>query len=157
MKAIRPLAAALLAALPAATLAETALTVYSSAQPGTLNAQVFRNGGEGMAIPGYALVREDREFTLKGGRNVLRVSDVPALIDPTTVAFASLTDPKGTRVVEQNFEFDLTSANKLLSRYLDREITVKRERVSSARAGARCRRNPWQRVGGGLVGAQMGA
>jgi hypothetical protein len=128
MKPIRPLAAALIAALPAATLAETALTVYSSAQPGTLNAQVFRNGGEGMAIPGYALVREDREFALKGGRNVLRVSDVPALIDPTTVAFASLTDPKGTRVVEQNFEFDLTSANKLLSRYLDREITVEQAR-----------------------------
>jgi hypothetical protein len=128
MKSIRPLAAALLAALPAATLAETALTVYSSAQPGTLSAQVFRNGGEGMTIPGYALVREDREFALKGGRNVLRVSDVPALIDPTTVAFASITDPKGTRVVEQNFEFDLTSANKLLSRYLDREITVEQAR-----------------------------
>src|SRR5436190_8916742 len=128
MKAIRPLTAALLAALPAVCAAETALTVYSSAQPGTLNAQLFRNGGEGMAIPGYALVREDREFALKAGHNVLRVSDVPALIDPTTVAFASLTDPKGTRVVEQNFEFDLTSANKLLSRYLDREITVEQAR-----------------------------
>jgi hypothetical protein len=31
-------------------------------------------------------------------------------------------------VVEQNFEFDLTSANKLLSRYLDREITVEQVR-----------------------------
>jgi hypothetical protein len=56
------------------------------------------------------------------------VSDVPGLIDPTTVAFASLTDPSGTRVVEQSFEFDLTSTSKLLSRYLDREITVEQAR-----------------------------
>ncbi len=45
---------------------------------------------------------------------------MPALIDPTTVSFASLTDPTGTRVVEQSFEFDLTSTAKLLSRYRDR-------------------------------------
>jgi len=128
MTALRPLLIAVSAALPALAGAETALTIYSSAQPGMLNAQAFRNGGEGMTVPGYALVREEREFTLKGGRNTLRVADVPALIDPTTVAFASLTDPKGTRVVEQNFEFDLTSASKLLSRYLDREITVEQTR-----------------------------
>src|SRR5262249_43225921 len=76
----------------------------------------------------YALVREERDFALKAGRNLLRVSDVPALIDPTTVSFASLTDPRGTRVVEQNFEFDLTSSAKLLSRYLDREISVEQVR-----------------------------
>ena len=112
MQTLRPLLAALALAFPAAGFAETALTVYSSAQPGTLNPQTFRNGGEGMVIPGYALVREERSFDLKAGRNVLRVADVPALIDPTTVAFASLTDPRGTRVVEQSFEFDLTSTSK---------------------------------------------
>ena len=81
-----------------------------------------------MAIPGYALVREERRFDLKAGRNLLRVPDVPALIDPTTVSFASLTDPSGTRVIEQSFEFDLTSTQKLLSRYLEREITVEQPR-----------------------------
>ena len=102
----RPLAAALLAAFALPAAAGTAVTVYSSAQPGTLSPQTFRSGGEGLAIPGYALVREDRRFDLKAGRNLLRVPDVPALIDPTTVSFASLTDPKGTRVVEQSFEFE---------------------------------------------------
>jgi hypothetical protein len=58
----------------------------------------------------------------------LRVTDIPALIDPTTLAFASVTDPTGTRVLAQSFEFDLTSAAKLLSRYLDREITVEQPR-----------------------------
>lgn len=120
--------AALGAASPAA-FAETALTVYSSARPGTLDPRVFASGGEGVRVPGYALVREQRAFALKPGRNVLRVSDVPAMIDPTTVAFTSLTDPAGTRVVEQSFEFDLTSAAKLLSRYLDRDITVEQSRA----------------------------
>jgi hypothetical protein len=113
-----------LAAFPLAASAQTALTIYSSAQAGSINAQTFKSGGEGVVVPGYALVREERLFTLKAGRNLLRVNDVPAMIDPTTVAFSSLTDPKGTRVVEQNFEFDLTSTTKLLSRYLEREVTV---------------------------------
>jgi len=127
----KTLLAASLAALGAASTAAfggTAVTVYSSARPGTLDPRVFASGGEGVQVPGYALVREERAFALKPGRNVLRVSDVPAMIDPTTVAFTSLTDPGGTRVVEQSFEFDLTSAAKLLSRYLDREITVEQAR-----------------------------
>ena len=124
---LRPTCAAVLLALSAGASAHTAITIYSSAQPGTIQPHVFRSGGEGGTVPGYALVREQRSFDLKGGRNVLRVNDVPALIDPTTVSFASLTDPR-TRVVEQSFEFDLTSSAKLLSRYLEREITVEQVR-----------------------------
>src|SRR5207244_4842840 len=62
MKPIRPLVAAIIVALPAASQAETALTVYSSARPGTLSPQNFRSGGEGQSVPGYALVRDDRTF-----------------------------------------------------------------------------------------------
>jgi hypothetical protein len=145
MKALRPLAAALLAALPAAALAGSAVTIYSSAAPGAIDPQAFKNGGDGSLVPGYALVREEREFALKPGHNSLRVDDVPAFIDPTTVSFASLTDPRGTRVVEQNFEFDLTSSAKLLSRYLDREISV-----DVARG------NTMETVTGTLVGTQGG-
>ena len=145
MKKLRPLVLALASALPAAALAATSITIYSSAQPGAIDPRTFRNGGEGQAVPGYALVREEREFALKAGRNALRVSDVPALIDPTTVAFASLADPRGTRVVEQNFEFDLTSTAKLLSRYLEREITVEQPRGTAVES-----------ITGILVGTQGG-
>jgi hypothetical protein len=141
----RPLVTALALALPLAAGAETAITVYSSARPGTLDPRVFREGGEGAAIPGYALVREEREFDLATGRNLLRVTDIPALVDPTTVSFASLTDPKGTRVVEQSFEFDLTSTAKLLSRFLEKEITVDQVRGSGVES-----------VSGTLVGTQGG-
>ena len=140
-----PLAAALAAALALPAGAESAITIYSSARPGTLDPQVFKSGGEGVAVPGYALVREEREFALKGGRTVIRVTDVPALIDPTTVSFASLTDPKGTSVVEQSFEFDLTSTQKLLSRFIDREITVEQARGNSV-----------ETITGTLIGTQGG-
>jgi len=141
----RPLIAAVALALPLAAAAQTAITVYSGARPGSLDPRAFREGGEGQAVPGYALVREEREFELAPGRTALRVADIPALVDPTTVAFASLTDPKGTRVVEQSFEFDLTSTSKLLSRFLEKDITVDQVRGSGVEA-----------VSGMLVGTQGG-
>ncbi len=108
---------------PASDSANT-LTVYSTARPGAIAPETYRNGGRGQAVPGYAVVRQERAFALERGRNTIRYTDVAALIDPTTVAFESLTDPLGTRVVEQNFQFDLVDTNRLLHKYLDRNITV---------------------------------
>lgn len=109
--------------------AQTSLTVYSSAQPGAIPADWYRPlPGSGTPpasqLPGFAVVRVDRDVELPRGRSQLRFTDVAALIDPTTVAFASLTDPAGTRVLEQNFQFDLVSTEKLLSRFVDRPVTV---------------------------------
>jgi hypothetical protein len=133
MLPLRPLAAALAAVLPALAQAGEALTIYSGAAPGTLDARTLAAAG-GPVVPGYAVVREDRSFPLAAGRNMLRVDDVPALIDPTTVAFTSLTDPAGTRVVEQGFEFDLAGSAQLLSRYLGREIVVEQARGTGVEA-----------------------
>jgi hypothetical protein len=128
---IAPFIAALAAVLPVAVPAETALTVYSSAVPGAIDPRAFRGAADAAAVPGYAFVREQRDFALARGRSQLRVNDVPALIDPTTLSFTSLTDPQGTRVLAQSFEFDLTNPQKLLSRYLDRQITVEQPRGTS--------------------------
>jgi hypothetical protein len=102
----------------------TALTVYSTSRPGAIPPETYRNGGGGQNVPGYAVVRHERPFALERGRNAVRFTDVAALIDPTTVAFESLTDPAGTHVVEQNFQFDLVNSAKLLQKYVDRTITV---------------------------------
>jgi hypothetical protein len=107
------------------------LTIYSSAQPGAIPPELYRPSPDAGiyppgAIPGYAIVRHDRALDLEQGRQELRFRDVAALIDPTTVRFSSLTDADGTRVLEQNFQFDLVSAEKLMNRYLDREITLER-------------------------------
>jgi hypothetical protein len=131
---IRPglsaLALALATSFPAAAAdpLANALTIYSSTQAGGVPPQVYRNGGQGQSIPGYAVVRHERRIPLKTGRNEVRFTDVAALIDPTTVSFKSLSDPDGTRVVEQNFQFDLVSTQKLLEKYIDRDITIEQAR-----------------------------
>ncbi len=121
--------AALTAAFPALATAQNemsgqALTIYSTARPGALPPELYRGGASGPAVPGYAVVRHQRDIALTRGRNNVRFTDVAALIDPTTVHFESLTDDSGTRVIEQNFQFDLVSTQKLLEKYIDRRITV---------------------------------
>ncbi|MBC8028141.1 MAG: DUF4139 domain-containing protein [Steroidobacteraceae bacterium] len=109
----------------------TAITIYSASQPGAIPPELYRPvPGMGvpnaMAVPGYALVRDDREIKIKQGRSQLSFTDVAALIDPTTVTFTSLSDP-GTRVLEQNFQFDLVSTQKLLLKFIDKQITVDKQ------------------------------
>ncbi len=70
-----------------------------------------------------ALVKEYRTMDLSKGNNIIKYVDVASQIDPTSVMFR---DPKSqnTVVVEQNYEYDLVSSEKLLDKYLDKEITV---------------------------------
>ena len=70
---------------------------------------VFGFGAAPGAIPGFAIVRQDRPISLGANIAEVRFTDVAALIDPTTVSFVSLTDTSGTRVTEQNFQFDLVN------------------------------------------------
>jgi len=120
---------------PAATAAEgdsSALTIYSTASPGGVPPEIYQPGMQSQytpaqyrqVIPGYAIVKQERQIDLPAGRSTIRFTDVASQIDPTTVSFVSLTDPADTRVLEQNYEFDLVSTAKLMERYLDREITV---------------------------------
>jgi hypothetical protein len=109
---------------------DDSITIYSRMQPGAVSPDLYRpvagrqNGGR---IPGYAIVRHDRDYDVRRGTHRLRVSDVAALIDPTTVTFTSL-DEAATRVVEQSFQFDLVSQAKLLQRYIGHRITVEQPR-----------------------------
>ena len=130
---LTPIAAAVCAAFTANACAQAqtpvpanALTIYSTARPGGVPPELYRPGtaARGAGVPGYAVVRHERSFNLERGRNTVRFTDVAALIDPTTVSFESLTDPRGTTVTEQNFQFDLVNTTKLLDKYVDRSITV---------------------------------
>ena len=106
----------------AASSPDFSLTVYSSAAPGAITSEHLANYG--LQLPGYALVRDRRELELPNGSGEVRFSDVATRIDPTTVSFASVTDPDGTRVIEQNYQFDLVDGQKLLSRYIGETISV---------------------------------
>ena len=84
--------------------------------------------GEGVELAVYnqnlALVKDRRTLDLSAGLNEVRFVDVAAQIDATSVHFRSLTDPEGTTVLEQNYEYDIVGSTKLLSKYVDQEIAV---------------------------------
>ncbi|MBL9121834.1 MAG: DUF4139 domain-containing protein [Phycisphaerae bacterium] len=141
---------ALVTAEPPPPPAGVSITVYSSADPRGFDPQQFvaqqREGRDptfAWQVPGFGVVRETRTVKLKKGTNALSFDDVAAFIDPTTVGFADLTDPK-TSVLGQNFEFDLVSPSKLYERYLGREVRL----VSHER--------PDQTVSGILLSANQG-
>ena len=70
-----------------------------------------------------SLVKEKRRLELKSGVNRVEYTNVAALIDPTSVIFED-TKNKDTAVLEQNYEYDLVSSQKLLEKFLDKEITA---------------------------------
>jgi len=116
-----------LLALVAFGLACTSIGVgrQTPSSPRTSTAEAAE-GGLALTVynQGTALVRDRRQFDLNQGFNELRFGDVAASIDPTSVLFTSLSDPAGTSVIEQNYEFDLVGAPALLEKYLDQEINV---------------------------------
>lgn len=71
-----------------------------------------------------ALVRDVRQIHISSGVFPLRFEDVAASINPTTVHFRSLTDPAKLNVIEQDYEYDLLDAQKLLQKYVGREVTL---------------------------------
>jgi hypothetical protein len=70
-----------------------------------------------------ALVRDVRQIRLQPGVFPLRFEDVAASIMPATVHFRSLTDPSKLNVIEQNYEYDLLDPQKLLNKYVGKEVS----------------------------------
>ena len=71
----------------------------------------------------FGVVREKRKVDVPDKIGMIRFGDVAAQIDGTSVQFKSLTDPNAT-VLEQNYEYDLVSADKLLEKYIDKPLAV---------------------------------
>lgn len=123
----------------ASDVKETALTVYSSADPTGFDPQQIlaqvRSGHvePQLSLPGFGVVKQEREVQLVKGRNVVRFGDVAARIDPTSVSFTDLTDEKGTQVLAQRFEFDLASPQRILERYVGEQVSLREEEGDSAR------------------------
>ncbi len=77
-----------------------------------------------------SLVRDVRQLTLPAGETKLRFMDIAASINPATVHFRSLTEPAKLSVVEQNYEYDLLDPNKLLQKFVGREVTLVRPKLA---------------------------
>jgi hypothetical protein len=70
------------------------------------------------------LVRDVRETRLPAGLSSVQFMDVAALVDPTSVHLVSLTDRPGLAILEQNYEYDLLSSEKLLEKYVGRTVRL---------------------------------
>lgn len=66
-----------------------------------------------------ALVKDVRKISVKSGISELCFADVASKIDPTSVHFKSITAPDKISILEQNYEYDLVSTDKILSKYVD--------------------------------------
>jgi hypothetical protein len=75
-----------------------------------------------------ALVRDVRQIRVPDGVFDLRFMDIAASINPATVHFRSLSEPGRLNVLEQNYEYDLLEPQKLLQKYVGREVTLVRMR-----------------------------
>ncbi|WP_311269949.1 DUF4139 domain-containing protein [Sphingobium sp. WCS2017Hpa-17] len=106
----------LLTALPASALAQG----QNAADPTGATAQgdvavTIYNGGQ-------SLVQDDRQLAMTAGRNRIEFPDVSARIRPETV---NLSGP-GLAIVEQNFDYDLLSPDKLMDKAVGQEVTLVR-------------------------------
>jgi hypothetical protein len=70
------------------------------------------------------LVKDIRLIDFKPGIYELKFMDVAAKIDPTTVHIQSLTNGSSLNVLEQNYEYDLLSPQKLLEKFVGEKVQL---------------------------------
>jgi hypothetical protein len=70
------------------------------------------------------LVKDVREVRVPVGLHEAQFMDVAAQIDPTSVHLKSLSDPTGLKILEQNYEYDLLSSDKLLEKYVGKTVRL---------------------------------
>jgi len=97
------------------------LTVFGAAQPvAAAPASVTRDDQREVMVTIYngnlGLVKDLRETRLPAGVSEVQFMDVAAMIDPTTVHLKSLTDAAGLKILEQNYEYDLLTSQKLMEK-----------------------------------------
>ncbi len=82
---------------------------------------------EAVAITVYnddlALVKERRRVEMPSGLTRLSLRDVAARMRPETALLRAVSGPP-LALVEQNFDFDLLTPQKLLEKYIGRDVTV---------------------------------
>lgn len=129
-------------ALPLVALALTAILFlrpessnlgYGATSAQSSNVATSLNEQEAVSITVYnsnlGLVKDVRRLTLPSGVTELKFGEVAAKIMPHTVHIKSLTDPARLQVLEQNYEYDLLTPQKLLEKFVGKEITILKDGV----------------------------
>jgi hypothetical protein len=77
-----------------------------------------------------ALIKETRRLDLDRGVNDIALRDVSARMRPETAALHALSGPP-LRLIEQNFDFDLLTPQKLLDKYVGQNVGVIRTNAAT--------------------------
>src|SRR5262247_1881602 len=112
----RLLALALLVSFTAAEMVSAATLAVTGETQKNVMVTIY-NGNLG-------LVKDVREVRLPVGTHEAQFTDVAAHIDPTSVHLKSLSDPTGLKILEQNYEYDLLSSDKLLEKYVGKTVRL---------------------------------
>jgi hypothetical protein len=71
-----------------------------------------------------ALVKDTRKVSIKSGLNALALRDVSAQIRPETALLRSINAPGSLNLLEQNFDFDLLTPQKMLEKYVGKTVSI---------------------------------
>ncbi len=110
---IRATAIAAVSAVALTTAALAQADPEATAQ-GDVSVTIYNNG--------QSLVQDVRRLDIPAGRSTIAFPDVSAMIRPETLSFAA----EGTAIVEQNFDFDLLTPQKLMEKAVGQEVTLLR-------------------------------
>ncbi len=107
------------------------LATVVSAKEGNKKAESLSTGLEdqtGLALTIYnvnlGLVKDQRELRIPKGTGELKFMDVASQIIPTSVHIKSLVNPESLQVLEQNYEYDLLNPQKLMDKYVGKEVRL---------------------------------
>ncbi len=101
------------------------LSALSFASPLISNAQEFNQ--KKIAVTVYnnnlGVIKDVREIKLNSGSTKISITDVAKLIDPTSVHIKL-----NGEVIEQNYQYDLVNLQKILQKYIDKNIQLVNEK-----------------------------
>lgn len=104
------------------------IPMSSLAMDSLLETRSTLNDQESVAVTIYngdlALVKDVRKVQLKKGLNAIAMRDVSAQIRPETALLRSINAPGSLSLLEQNFDYDLLSPEKILEKYVGKTVTV---------------------------------
>lgn len=109
----------------AGLIAGVALATGAQAQDAT---ETTLNDQTEVAVTAYnnnvALVRDVRKLKLPKGETLLRFSGVAEQVRPETVSLRSLSGPGSLSILEQNYEYDLISPQKLMEKFVGQQVKL---------------------------------
>jgi len=118
------------ARLPIASLLfASALAIPATAQQSAPSAEDSAQGDVSVTIyqNNQALVQDIRQLDIPRGTTRIEFPDVSAQIRPQTLSF----NADGTAIVEQNFDFDLLTPQKLMEKAIGQTVTLVRTNPAS--------------------------